>query len=228
MQLFIGIDPGASGGIALLDARGRVVWVVKMPDTDQDLLGMLTKWPADGWAARAVVERVHGGIGRQGASGMFNYGRNYGAVLMALAAGQVPFDTVPPQRWQKLLGVTYPKGATQTERKNISKRRAQQLFPAITVTHAIADALLLADYCRRTAGALRDEDSIHGEEEVSEEDRALEARARESREAFEADEQQTAKERRAAQAAPAETAARHGAGARSDPRPLLRKHRRHA
>jgi hypothetical protein len=215
MQLFIGIDPGASGGIALLDAKGLVVWVVKMPDTDQDLLGMLTKWPAEGWMARAVVERVHGGIGRQGASGMFNYGRNYGAVLMALAAGQVPFDTVPPQRWQKLLGVTYPKGATQTERKNISKRRAQQLFPRITVTHAIADALLLADYCRRTAGPIRGEDSIHGEEESSEEDRELEARARE---AFEAHAEQTAKERRAtagAQAAEAGHPARPRAGARS-------------
>jgi len=30
--------------------------------------------------------------------------------------------------------------------KNVSKRRSQELFPQIKVTHAIADALLIASY----------------------------------------------------------------------------------
>jgi len=34
--------------------------------------------------------------------------------------------------------------------KNVSKRRAQELFPEIKITHAIADALLIAEYARRT------------------------------------------------------------------------------
>jgi hypothetical protein len=33
--------------------------------------------------------------------------------------------------------------------KNVTKRRAQQLFPQLKVTHAIADALLIAEYGRR-------------------------------------------------------------------------------
>ena len=33
--------------------------------------------------------------------------------------------------------------------KNVTKRRAQELFPGARVTHAVADALLLAEYCRR-------------------------------------------------------------------------------
>ncbi len=33
--------------------------------------------------------------------------------------------------------------------KNVSKRRAQELFPALKVTHAIADALLIAEFARR-------------------------------------------------------------------------------
>ena len=32
--------------------------------------------------------------------------------------------------------------------KNVTKNRAQQLWPTIKVTHAIADALLLGEYCR--------------------------------------------------------------------------------
>jgi hypothetical protein len=35
--------------------------------------------------------------------------------------------------------------------KNVSKSRAQELFPSIKVTHAIADALLIAEHNRRTA-----------------------------------------------------------------------------
>jgi hypothetical protein len=33
--------------------------------------------------------------------------------------------------------------------KNVSKRRAQELFPQLKVTHATADALLIAEYGRR-------------------------------------------------------------------------------
>jgi hypothetical protein len=33
--------------------------------------------------------------------------------------------------------------------KNVTKSRAQELFPEVKVTHAIADALLIAEYGRR-------------------------------------------------------------------------------
>ena len=31
----------------------------------------------------------------------------------------------------------------------MSKAKAQQLFPNLKITHAIADSLLIADYCRQ-------------------------------------------------------------------------------
>ena len=33
--------------------------------------------------------------------------------------------------------------------KNVTKSRAQELFPELKITHAIADALLIAEYGRR-------------------------------------------------------------------------------
>jgi hypothetical protein len=33
--------------------------------------------------------------------------------------------------------------------KNVSKAKAQQLFPTMKITHAVADALLLAAYAQR-------------------------------------------------------------------------------
>jgi hypothetical protein len=154
---FIGLDPGVSGGIAMIDWTGVPTDIIKMPETEKDLLDFLRglNCPIPGGkTSRAVLEKVHGGIAgtggrRQGAAGMFTYGRNYGSILMGLTAAGIAFDLVAPQTWQKVVGVAYPKGSTQTERKNLSKRRAQQLFPSITVTHAIADALLIAEYCRR-------------------------------------------------------------------------------
>ena len=34
--------------------------------------------------------------------------------------------------------------------KNVSKRKAQELFPGLKITHKIADALVLAKYGQRT------------------------------------------------------------------------------
>jgi hypothetical protein len=64
------------------------------------------------------------------------------AVLTAL---RVPYERVRPQAWQKAMGCL-TKGD-----KNVSKRRAQELFPSLKVTHATADALLIAEFNRRTA-----------------------------------------------------------------------------
>ena len=37
-----------------------------------------------------------------------------------------------------------------TEKKNRHKDKAALYFPEIAITHAIADALLISEYCRRT------------------------------------------------------------------------------
>lgn len=55
----------------------------------------------------------------------------------------IPFDEVAPVKWQ-----TAMQCRTGGD-KNISKRRASELFPGVRLTHAIADALLLAEYARR-------------------------------------------------------------------------------
>lgn len=148
-MIYIGIDPGVSGGIAFIDEAGNVLHSVKMPRTEADLLGVLrigfVEGRLDGLLPRpskAMIERVHSFPG-QGHSGAFTFGRNYGALLMALTAVCIPFDLVSPRTWQQALGCL--SGGD----KNVTKRRAQQLFPLVPATHAIADALLLAEYCRR-------------------------------------------------------------------------------
>lgn len=132
----IGVDPGLSGGIALLTPDGATAW--KIPETERDVWDLLNGLTVD----FAYIEAVHS-MPKQGVSSTFRFGVNYGGLRMALIAAGIPFETTTPQKWQQALGCR-SKGD-----KNVTKRRAQELFPKSKVTHAIADALLLAEYGRR-------------------------------------------------------------------------------
>jgi len=138
-ELYIGIDPGKSGGIALIE-RGGSAFVHKMPDTDMDIIELFRSF--DCGCSSAMIEQVHSMPG-QGVASCFEFGRGFGALIMALVACSIPFERVSPQKWQRAMGCL-TKGD-----KNVSKRKAQEIFPKIKVTHATADALLIAEYARR-------------------------------------------------------------------------------
>ena len=141
---FIGIDPGQSGGIVALDTNGIVTHCEKMPGTEGDIGSLLSsiRWESETDHNFALIEAVHS-MPKQGVSSSFKFGQNYGLLRGILIGQQIPFDQVTPQRWQKAMGCM-TKGD-----KNVSKAKAQQLFPGERITHAVADALLIAEYCRR-------------------------------------------------------------------------------
>ena len=140
----LGIDPGQSGGIAVV----TLTWAaaVKMPATEKDILDEIRGWPADGTVA--VIESVHAMPG-QGVTSMFTFGQNYGALRMALTAAGIPWKAVTPQKWQKHFGLTGGKD-DKTAKKNRHKAEAQRRFPKLKITHATADALLIALYAKET------------------------------------------------------------------------------
>ncbi len=151
---FIGVDPGASGGIVFI-YRG-IVKAHKMPATDMELWkvikGELISYRSSSYAGFACLELV-GGYAGQGhpGSAMFKFGQNYGAVRMALTAAGVPYETVAPGLWQRAMGFpSRKKGEAKGAFKNRLKARAEMLFPSVSVTLATADALLIAEYCRRS------------------------------------------------------------------------------
>ncbi len=140
MKLYIGIDPGLSGGVAFVPESGTP-WAHKMPETDRDLIDLLRD-SINLFEARAVIELVHSSP-QMGVKSAFTFGEGFGRLQMVLTALGVPYERVRPAMWQKAMGCL-TKGD-----KNVSKRRAQELFPALKVTHAIADALLIGEYARR-------------------------------------------------------------------------------
>lgn len=142
--MYLGIDPGGSGGIAIVGGDDPVAH--KMPETERDVFDLIATFSR---ASFAYIERVHamgapkGGRPGRGAKGNFQIGFSYGLLRGCLISCGIPFGEVTPQVWQKTLGCL--TGGD----KNVSKRRAQQLFPSLKITHAVADALLIAEYCRR-------------------------------------------------------------------------------
>jgi Holliday junction resolvasome RuvABC endonuclease subunit len=145
MRVFIGVDPGMSGGIAVIGETGAgYVRMSKFSDkTEADISELFNSVRADIQQSGgfAVIERVHS-MPKQGVASSFKFGQSYGFLRGMLIAHGIPFEEVTPQKWQKAMGCL-TKGD-----KNVSKARAQQLFPEIAhkITHATADALLLAFY----------------------------------------------------------------------------------
>ena len=145
--MIIGIDPGGSGGIAWHDReRARVV---KMPATLQDLWELFSDIMSscvtagtDWRDSKAYLEQVHSSP-QMGVKSSFTFGNGFGHLEMALTAAGIPFVRVSPQKWQGALGCR--TGGD----KNVSKARAQELFPDLKPTHATADALLIMEYGRR-------------------------------------------------------------------------------
>ena len=137
----IGIDPGVNGGIAWI-TDGKPC-VEKMPDTLQDLWELLENIAInaqlDNLKIHAYLEQVSSSP-QMGVKSAFTFGNGFGHLEMALTAAGIPFERVRPQVWQKALGCL-TKGD-----KNITKRKAQEMFPGIKVTHVTADSLLIAHY----------------------------------------------------------------------------------
>ena len=135
----VGIDPGrTSGGIAYVWKGGGIA--CKMPETDHDIWETIQRLRR--LTDTATLEKVHSMPG-QGVASTFKFGTSYGELKMALVAGGFVHDLVTPRKWQQKMQCL--SGGD----KNITKQAAQRLFPNLTITHAIADALLIAEYSRR-------------------------------------------------------------------------------
>lgn len=138
--VIIAVDPGYSnGGIAWIKDNKAVA--IKMPDTEEGIKEALGKisdmYPFD--RCIAIVEQVHASP-QAGASSGFKFGEHYGLVKTYCECIFQQLDLITPQKWQAALN------CRTSGNKNVSKARAQDLFPDMKITLATADALLLAYY----------------------------------------------------------------------------------
>lgn len=157
-MIYIGIDPGVSGAVAVLD--GKIVFLYDMPTYKissgkstkshvygHDLADILR--PYSGQDAAAVVEDVHAMPG-QGVTSMFSFGLSTGIVHGILAALRIPYSRISPVRWKKVMMPDMGKD------KDAAVVRAVQLYPDCAPLlmkgkkkyDGRAEALLMAHYAR--------------------------------------------------------------------------------
>lgn len=149
-KLFLGVDPGKSGGLAVLGDNSLSVF--NMPD-DETGVWLLMKDIYRRGITNAMIEKVQGFIGHaQPGSAMFKFGHGYGGLRMALIGNGIAFSETAPVVWQRRLGIP-PRNPK--EKKDQYKKRlcvfCRQLFPKYVnrITLATCDAVLLAEYARR-------------------------------------------------------------------------------
>jgi hypothetical protein len=151
----IAIDPGKAGGIAVFSVDcNEIISLITMPETPQDLFNFLNRYRNN---SRCYVERV-GGIPGMGASAMFNFGRGFGHLEMALVACKIPTIEVTPQKWQKDLQLGHKGKQSTNEWKTKLKNIAQQMYPDVERKFnlktkkdwlSVSDALLILEYARK-------------------------------------------------------------------------------
>lgn len=151
----LGIDPGTTGALALLEA-GRFVDVADMPVIVRSSRGKKQQVNAAEFAAlvrawvpdAAVVELVQamprvGSKAGMGAASAFNFGESAGVVRGVLSALMLETHYVTPQSWKKRAGL---KGSD----KEASRLKAVQLWPEAPLgrkkDQGRAEALLIARY----------------------------------------------------------------------------------
>lgn len=149
MNSVIGIDPGFHGGIAKLNVNGKIMSVMKMPDTPKDIFETLEALIDDD--SVVYLEDVGQGMPGQSSSATAKFARHNGHLEMALIALRVPFVKVRPQTWERSYALGKSSDYEKKTWKNRLKQRAQELFPDVKkMTLVICDALLIAEYGRQT------------------------------------------------------------------------------
>jgi len=152
-KYYIGIDPGASGAIAILEANppcdivlladwpGNAITAAKLI-LDIAMTTSIKRRIAD-MQVKAAVESVHAMPG-QGVSSMFKFGANFGIWQGILAAFEIPTLLPRPHDWQR--GVIRKGDGSDPKSRSIAA--ALRLFPQADIKlkkhHSRADALLIA------------------------------------------------------------------------------------
>ena len=144
-MIYIGIDPGKLGAMAILwqtgdvelipfDKAGYTNAIARANETDE---------------CKCCLEHVSA-MPRQGVTSTFSFGENFGWCQGILDAYGVSYELVRPLKWKREFSVTSDK--------NTSIEVCKRLFPDVSLKRTencrkdddgLAEALLLAEYARR-------------------------------------------------------------------------------
>ncbi len=130
----IGIDPGLSGAIAILEDK-KVIKLLDMPIMAEgkknkrqlnsaQLVTIISENIKANEEVAVVVEQVNAMPG-QGVTSMFNFGQTFGAIKGVCAALNLPIFFVRPSKWKKYFELI-------NSSKDSSRTKAIEMYPSIS------------------------------------------------------------------------------------------------
>ena len=160
----IGIDPGLSGAIAVLNDK-KVLKIIEMPVMSEgkknkkqlnsaQLVNIIKENINDNEEIAVVVEQVNAMPG-QGVTSMFNFGQTFGAIKGVCAALSLPIFFVRPSKWKKYFELI-------NSSKDSSRTKAIEMYPSLSSQLSRkkdvnkSDAILIARFYYETR--LKDND----------------------------------------------------------------------
>ena len=157
----IGIDPGLSGAIAILENK-KVLKIFDMPVMSEgkknkrqlnsaQLVNIVRENINNNEEIAVVVEQVNAMPG-QGVTSMFNFGQTFGAIKGVCAALSLPIYFVRPSKWKKQFElINSSKDASRTKviemypylSDQLSKKKDVNKSDAILIARFYSDTRLL-------------------------------------------------------------------------------------
>jgi len=151
-KAYVGIDPGITGGLAVITPDG--VDVTDYNDI-HNVVATLIEW-GENYVLNAMLEKVHS-MPKQGVASTFKFGMNYGIHQGILAALGIPYQLVTPQKWMGRMLT----GSDELTTKKKSLDIVRRLYPSLANVYfkrqkdnGRADALLIATYCKLNWGVV--------------------------------------------------------------------------
>lgn len=142
---FLGIDPGVSGGLTILHESGTSLLPLGFDPkwTHAEFIAVLCEAICRSDVHKSVALEKVGFIRGDGGKGAFTFGRVDGLIRGAILACGRSIVEVTPMMWQGSM-----RCLTGGD-KNVTKRKAQELWPHHKWTHKTADSALIAEWHRR-------------------------------------------------------------------------------
>ncbi len=139
--MIIGIDPGRSGAVCVMNTKGQIVLTYTMPDS---IGGLVEELRLYSYTSRDLYDEIHHvylekaqAMPKNWAVGMFNYGVGFGEILGMLAALKIPHTLIHPRTWTKVMH----QGTKAGKPKERSLEAVRRLYPGYS--------LLASDKCKK-------------------------------------------------------------------------------
>ena len=154
----LGIDPGLSGAIAILEEK-KVLSIFDMPVmadgkknkrqlNSAQLVNIIRENIVGAHEIAVIVEQVNAMPG-QGVTSMFNFGQTFGAIKGICAALELPIFFVRPSKWKKHFElINSSKDSSRTKVIEMYPSLSNQLSKKKDVNKS--DAILIARYYSET------------------------------------------------------------------------------